>query len=509
MFLRSAAPVAALLIVTGSLLSGISGITPGEASAEAARPPSRPAQAAHAPASNANAVPPGFVYRVGRNLMLDGSAYRFVGFNAFGMTGCATGTPWTQTQLNTYFGGLPAAAMSRTWAFEAYGFNTLDLIVERAEAHGQKLILSLANQGSDCGEAAKDAAWYAGGFRDAYLSWVRRVVTRYKDSPAIGMWEIINEPGHQTTGVSTTMIKTFLDETAAVIKGIDPHHLVESGTMAAFTTGTGTPANYGLLHSGPDIDVGSLHEYDQDHSDQVVSRHLAPTLSQLYQLNKPLIVGETGIVAGPGCTVTTQQRSAMFTREFNGYFLSGVSGVLIWTYSPNPRNSTNPEDACMHQVRLPDPDPAIAMVRGYTMPTPVSAPTGERRLELLSTGKCVAVPNTANGTVAVQSTCSTTATNQRFTFRPTTNGFFKVVAKHSGKCLDVQNQSLTLRALVQQWDCWTDAANQEVRLEAKDNGYHLLIFRHSGQCLTLNASGQMQQFDCKTPALTNQQWKIK
>ncbi|MEU9831143.1 RICIN domain-containing protein [Streptosporangium sp. NPDC048047] len=441
--------------------------------------------------------------------MLNGETYRFTGFNAFGMSGCATGTPWTRTQLDTYFGGLPPAAMSRTWGFEAYGVDKLDLIVERAEANGQKLILSLANQGRDCGEAAKDAAWYGGGFRDAYLSWVRKVVTRYKDSPAIGMWEIINEPGQQTTGVSTTMIKTFLDETAAVIKGIDPHHLVESGTMAEFTSGTGTSANYGLLHSGPNIDVGSLHEYDQDHSDQVVSRHLAPTLSQLYQLNKPFIVGETGIVAGPGCAITTQQRSAMFAREFDGYFLSGVSGVLIWTYSPNPRNTDNPAEACMHQVRLPDPDPAIAMVRGYTMPTPVPAPTGERHLKLLSTGKCVSVPNTTTGTVAIQSTCSTTAVNQRFTFRPTTNGFFQVVARHSGKCLDVQKQSLALRALVQQWDCRTGAANQEVRLERKSNGYHLLIFRHSGQCLTLNTSGQMQQFDCKTPTLADQQWKIE
>ncbi|GII78059.1 hypothetical protein Sru01_30410 [Sphaerisporangium rufum] len=66
-------------------------------------------------------TPAGFVYRSGRNLMLDGRAYRFAGFNAFGMTGCATGTPWTQAQLDDYFGGPPPAAMTRTWAFAHYG----------------------------------------------------------------------------------------------------------------------------------------------------------------------------------------------------------------------------------------------------------------------------------------------------------------------------------------------------------------------------------------------------
>ncbi|WP_185949826.1 RICIN domain-containing protein [Microbispora sp. KK1-11] len=453
-------------------------------------------------------APAGFVYRSGRNLMLNGNLYRFAGFNAFGMTGCATGDPWTRAQLDTYFSGLPPVAMSRTWAFKSYGVDELDVIVERAQAHGQKLILSLANQGADCGEAAKDAAWYQGGFRGAYLSWVREVVTRYKNSPAIGMWEIINEPGHRTTGVTTSMIKAFLDETAAVIKTIDPHHLIESGAMAEFTEGTGTSDNYGTLHSGPNIDVGSLHEYDQDHNDQVLSRHLAPTLSQLYRLNKPFIVGETGIVAGPGCAVTTQQRAAMFKKEFDGYFLSGVSGVLIWTYSPNPRTS-DPEDACMHQVRAPDPDPAIAMVGDYTTPATVPAPTGERQLELLSTRQCIEVPDTADGAVAVQSACDATAADQRFTFRPTTGGFYELVAKHTGKCIEVQGQSLTLRALVQQSDCSPPAANQQVRLEPTDNGYYRIVFRHSVQCLTLNTSGQMQQFDCKTPALTSQQWKVK
>lgn len=495
---RLAAPFAVLLM-TGLIIVGAPGAT-------AAQTPRRAAEAVAA--GGVHDVPPGFVHRVGRNLMLDGEPYRFVGFNAFGMTGCATGKAWTRAELDAYFAGLPPAAMTRTWAFARYGVAALDLVVERAEAHGQKLILSLANQGRDCGEEAKDAAWYNGGFRGAYLSWVREVVARYRHSPAIGMWEIINEPGHQTTGVSTAMIKSFLDETAAVIKGIDPHHLVESGAMAEYTAGTGGSENYGLLHSGPHIDVGSLHEYDQDHADQVVSRHLAPTLSQLYRLGKPLIVGETGIVGGPGCPITPQERAAMFKREFDGYFRSGVSGVLIWTYSPNPRASDDPKDSCMHQVRAPDQDPTIAMVRDYTMPEPVPAPAGERQLELRGDGGCASASGTANAAAVAQSACDANAASQRFTFRPTTDGFYMIVAKNSGRCLDVRQESLALRAPVQVWDCWS-GANQQVRLEPLDNGYHLLVFRHSVQCLSVNPSGQLQQFDCKTPPLTGQQWKIR
>jgi mannan endo-1,4-beta-mannosidase len=63
------------------------------------------------------AAPAGFVYRNGRYLMLDGLPYRFVGFNSFGITGCATGTPWGRQQLDGLFGGLRPASMNRTWAF--------------------------------------------------------------------------------------------------------------------------------------------------------------------------------------------------------------------------------------------------------------------------------------------------------------------------------------------------------------------------------------------------------
>ena len=454
--------------------------------------------------ARADAPPAGFVSRDGRYLMLDGEPYRFTGFNAFGITGCATGKPWTRTEMDAYFAQLPPESMTRTWAFEYYGVQQLELLVARAEAHGQKLILSLANAGADCGEGKKDNEWYAGGYRDQYLSWVRTIVTRFRDSPAIGMWEIMNEPGHQSTVNNATM-KAFFDEAAATIKSIDPYHLVGTGSMAAHTPGT---TDFGFVHSGPNIDVASLHEYDQDHSDQVLSRHLPRTLMPLYQLNKPLIIGETGMLAAPGCPLSLAQRAGMFQREFDGYFLSGVAGVLVWTYSPNP----SVDATCMHQVRAADADPAIAMIRNYQMPKPVTAPRGPVRLQVRHSGKCVTVPGaaTTSGVVAQQQAC-TGAKQQRFTFQPTSDGYYRIVA-HSGKCLDVRGQSYALDALVHQWDCW-NGPNQQVRLEPAGSGYYRLIFRNSNQCLRVlggstaeNAS--MSQYDCKTPTLGSQQFRL-
>src|SRR5689334_22291967 len=201
--------------------------------------------------ASADTVPAGFVYRSGRQLMLDGAPYRFVGFNAFGMAGCATGSRWTDEQLDAYFAQLPPASMSRTWAFSRWGIDALEHVVASAERNGQKIILSLAEAGNGCEEPAKDDAWYQSGYQAGYLPWVQQVVTEFKDSPAIGMWELINEPGHHSMVDATTM-KTFLDSVAGTIKGIDRYHLVESGAMAEYAPGF---ADFGLVHSGPNIDV--------------------------------------------------------------------------------------------------------------------------------------------------------------------------------------------------------------------------------------------------------------
>lgn len=463
------------------------------------------ADAVRMSAVRAAGAPAGFVQRQGRYLTLDGQPYRFVGFNAYGITGCATGRPWTQAEIDAYLTSLPPASMTRTWAFQHFGVEQLELLVARAEAHGQKLILSLANADADCGEAKKDNAWYAGGYRGQYLSWVRTVVSRFRNSPAIGMWEIMNEPGHKSTVDDTTM-KAFFDETAATIKEIDPYHLVSTGSMSEYTPGTN---DFGYVHSGPNIDVGSLHEYDEDHNDQIISRHLPRTLTPLYQIDKPLIVGETGILAGTrGCPVSLEQRATMLQKEFDGYFLAGVAGVLVWNYTPTPRSSD--DTSCKYEVRAPDPDPTIAMVRNYRMPTPLAPAI---QLVARSTGKCVAVPGaaTGNGIVLQQQTCSG-APHQRFSLQPAADGFYRLVASHSGKCIEVKDQSYALDALIQQADC-SNGAHQQIRVEPTDSGYYRIIFRSSNQCLRVlggstaeNAS--LSQFDCKTPTLTSQQFKL-
>ncbi|HKU42504.1 MAG TPA: cellulase family glycosylhydrolase [Polyangiales bacterium] len=294
--------------------------------------------------------------RRGRELYYDDKPYKSVGINAFGMAGCETGRAYTQTQMDSYFSSLRPRALTRAWAFQAQGIAGVERMVRSAEAHSQFLILSLADGRGYCAEedgrvadegSGKRASWYADGYKARYLPWLEMVVTRFKDSPAIALWELVNEPGGD--GTTDQAMRRFFDAAAARIKAIDKNHLVMSGSQAEYVAGTG---DFAFVHAGPDIDAASLHEYDYDDSNgRIVSQHLRPVLNAMKSLDKPLLITEVGIraAASGDCRDYSARRNA-FKQKFDAYMpQDGVAAVLVWSWVPRQRSG------CVYEVSNNDP----------------------------------------------------------------------------------------------------------------------------------------------------------
>jgi len=94
---------------------------------------------------------------------------------------------------------------------------------------------------------------------------------------------------------------------------------------------------------------------------------------------------------------------------------------------------------------------------------------------------------------------------------PTLSGQYQIVARHSGKCLDVNGVSADDEALVIQWDCHT-GENQQWGFEAAAGGYYRIIVRHSGKALDVSGASP----DDGAPVLQytphlgeNQQWSLQ
>ncbi len=105
-------------------------------------------------------------------------------------------------------------------------------------------------------------------------------------------------------------------------------------------------------------------------------------------------------------------------------------------------------------------------------------------------------------------------TNQRWQIEPTSVGYYKLTAQHSGMVLDVKNDiggGLQDGANVQQW-WWTGGNNQQWSITDVGSDYYKLLAKHSGKALdvtgasTANGANIQQWAD---NGRCQQRWKVE
>lgn len=163
---------------------------------------------------------------------------------------------------------------------------------------------------------------YASGFvssslaKNLFADHVRKVVSRintvtgvpYKDDPAIFPWQICNEPRcFSVSEKSKAEFAEWLTGTAALIKSLDPNHMVSTGSEGYW----GCENDLSLfekIHSCPDIDYLTIHiwpfnwgwvkspdvEKGLDEAIRNTDRYIDAHLSIAAEYRKPLVIEEFG-----------------------------------------------------------------------------------------------------------------------------------------------------------------------------------------------------------------------
>jgi hypothetical protein len=128
------------------------------------------------------------------------------------------------------------------------------------------------------------------------------------------------------------------------------------------------------------------------------------------------------------------------------------------------------------------------------------------------TGKCLDIfdGQTGNAVKAIQWTCVGEA-NQQWQIIPLGNDYFKFIARHSNKVLGVLSGSLANGASVVQLIDSGEAA-QQWRIIDTDSGYVRIMARHSGKALEVDGGftvdgAKVQQWDYF--GLQHQQWRLR
>jgi hypothetical protein len=239
----------------------------------------------------------------------------------------------------------------------------VERVVAAAREHGHLLTLVLTDHASSCGEEEVDKSvqFYEGGFRDEYLPWVRQVVSRFADEPAVAMWE----PVKAAHGIEAQTLREFYDAVGGEIHGLDRNHLIHAGTHGPWAYGG--DAGYALIGESAGIDVLSFHDYDND---PVPPLNLEASVRAAASLRKPMVLAEMGLYAGlvagtsPGpdgeeCIDWEARRDAAKIK-LDASFEASLAGVLIWNWSHVGGV------ACSYVIS--ENDPTYELVRTYVVP---------------------------------------------------------------------------------------------------------------------------------------------
>jgi len=211
-----------------------------------------------------------FVARSGRQLILDGKPFRFVGVNLYDAAAsdrysCNPGKRLTDAQLLDtlrYLHDQGGATVLRFWAYQTYTqggtyFGGVDRVIAAAAKVGMKVLPVLEDGPGNC--TTIDPAspkvkyqgdtWYSDGYKVpygnatmSYRDYVKVLVAHYANEPTILAWSMMNEADTSARDqFDRPVLVDFATDIAARIRAVDSHHLITVGTQSNGAPGASGP----------------------------------------------------------------------------------------------------------------------------------------------------------------------------------------------------------------------------------------------------------------------------
>jgi len=237
----------------------------------------------------------------------------------------------------------------------ANGLERLDYVVKSAEEHGIKLIINFVNNWTDYGGMAayyafagikSNAEWYVNEkAQTQYKAYIKAVVSRYSDSPAIFAWELANEP--RCNGCELDVLNKWVASSAAYVKSLDSAHMVTTGEEGFGLEGDGSyPYQFGeggdfnATCADPNVDFCVYHLYPQSwgtdaNGEQWGNEWIENHAKVCKALGKPCVLEEFGF--SNTCSVELAWETTALKTE-------GTGGDMFWQYGDTLSSGKSSQD---------------------------------------------------------------------------------------------------------------------------------------------------------------------
>lgn len=364
-------------------------------------------------------VPAGFVRREGGAFLLDGKPYYYIGANYWQgalLANAAAGRGGRErvvrelsflaahgvTNLRIVAGAEGSGAIDGSYrvgpslqpqkgVFSEDALRGLDFVLAEMAKRKMKAVIYLSNNWDWSGgwlqylnwngllpdsllhkklswDALRDYTsqfYTSAGCKADYFRQVRKLVSRtnsitkkrYSSDPAIMAWELANEPRPMRPAAYNAYVE-WAAETAALIKSIDPGHLVTTGTEGMASTDDKIDL-YERIHADPNIDYLTIHVWPKNwgfFQDTAIAASMSTIVARTgsyidkhvavaRRLGKPMVIEEFGLPrdrqsfdpASPA-SLREQYYRLMFTTLRESISAgAGIAGCNFWAFGGEGR----------------------------------------------------------------------------------------------------------------------------------------------------------------------------
>ncbi len=276
-----------------------------------------------------------FVKVQGTRFSVNGSAYRFIGFNLRGICHYGEGDvlPYSQSSdrsytlnytKNTIGGRVIRAFICNKYISKEEVARRLKIVLDLAQSYGVHVICCFTDYYMESNMWVKGddnfyvnsrlgLTWIRTNHTVNYNPTVQYVVNYLKDHQAIFAWEVANELKNLD---DKEAFITFMINTKNLIKGIDSNHMVATGMISARHT---------LLSSEQATRLFSQFDFLTNHCYD--GSDLENDIATAQALNKPLIIEEAGFFY-------SSDRPTRISNDIQKWMGRGAAGYMQWGFKP-------------------------------------------------------------------------------------------------------------------------------------------------------------------------------
>ena len=309
-----------------------------------------------------SAASAGFIYRSGRNFMLNGNKFYFMGDNLYylGMTdsgsvdsktAAAAGKGVKVMRFWAYSNGTSNSIQPSLGSWNETALRQLDYAVKKCKDNGIYVLLTVSNYWNDynggqwyvdqvLGSGQAFSNFYTNSsVKQALKNYINMLVNRtnyytgvqYKNESAIFAWELMNEP-RCPSDTSGTTLYNWVNEMSTYFKNVDSNHLVGVGEEGWKTSDNSNGCDFTRNTGATNIDMGSIHLYPDTWGESLswCDSFIDDRASSAHNTDgKPLVVGEFGRLSGDG------DRDTVYTEWTNRFSSDDIDGAAPWQMETN------------------------------------------------------------------------------------------------------------------------------------------------------------------------------